>query len=60
LPHRKTQPSEFFPADGCENKPRKIEIKSELTSKEKELQRKRNYESRNHQKSMFLNYDMKD
>jgi hypothetical protein len=58
LPQRKTNLQEFFLAVGCEDKPRKIKIDSELTSKEKELLRKRNYESRISSEIHVLDYDI--
>ncbi len=58
LPQRKTNLQEFFLAVGCENKPRRIVIDSTLTSKEKELLRKRNYESRISSEIHVLDYDI--
>jgi hypothetical protein len=58
LPQRKTNLCEFFLAVGCENKPRRIRIDSTLTSKEKELLRKRNYESRISSEIHLLDYEI--
>lgn len=58
LPQRKTNLQEFFLTVGCENKPRRIVIDSTLTSKEKELLRKRNYESRISYEIHLLDYDI--
>lgn len=46
LPGKEDALIKFFLAIGCENKPRKKLVKADLSSEEKVLLRKRNYESR--------------